>query len=139
MLRSLSVSRRISAFLPTRLTRLVLAVITGSLVSLALLLWLATIAPSVQAAPPARPLAQIVTDTVLVTHTSNTTHEMSVFGNGKITDQFRDNNDRNQIDQNAPYGDATTIAIMFDQHALTSNPVDVGLQGEFTPTTPITL
>ena len=139
MPKSLNVSRWVSALLPARLCRLVFAGVIGGSALVALLLLLTTLAPGVQAAPPARPLAEIITDTVKVTHTTSTTHEMSVFGNGKISDRFLNDNGRDQIDEAGNDPDATTIAVMFDQHASTTNPVDVGAQGEFTPTTPITL
>ncbi|MBN1977525.1 MAG: DUF2341 domain-containing protein, partial [Anaerolineae bacterium] len=73
----------------------------------------------------------------MVAHTTSTTHEMSVYANGRISDRFLagDPAYRNQIGNN-PEG--TTIAVMFDQHALPDS-VDVGAQGEFIPTTPITL
>jgi len=120
-----------------RLTQLVLTVIIGSFACITLLLLFTTKAQSVQAAPPARPLADIITGTIVITHTENTTHTMRVFGNGRITDQFcSDNITRtNQINTDNITG--TTIAVMFDQH--NGDNVDVGWQGEFTPTTPITL
>jgi uncharacterized repeat protein (TIGR01451 family) len=125
-----------STELSAHLIQLMLTVILGSFACVALLLLLTTRAQSVQAAPPARPLAAIITDTVKVTHTPSTTHQMSVFGNGRITDQFLNDNGTDQIDD-AP--DSTTIAVLFDQHASTTNIVDVGVQVEFTPTTLITL
>lgn len=122
---------------------MVLASAIAGLACVALLLSLAAVAPGVQAALPARPLAAIITGTVAITHTENTTHEMRVFGNGRITDRFLtddgSSSGRNQIDQDGfdPY--ATTIAVLFDQHASITNTVDVGAQGEFTMVTPITL
>jgi uncharacterized repeat protein (TIGR01451 family) len=122
---------------------LVLAIAIAGLACTALLLSLAAVAPSVQAASPARPLAAIITGTVAITHTENTTHEMRVFGDGRITDRFLTDDGssggRNQIDQDSGDPYATTIAVLFDQHASTTNTVDVGVQGEFTMVTPITL
>ncbi len=89
---------------------------------------------SVHAAPLARPLVEILSDTVMIVHTNNTTHEMSVFADGRITNQFRTDRGDNQIGSNIS---ATTIAVMFDQHI--SPTVDVGSQLEFLATTPITL
>ena len=119
--------------------RLTLALAGGS-IPVALLLLL-TAAPDAQAAPLPRPLAAITPGTTVVTHTSATTHEMSVYADGRISDHFLagDPADRNQIDYQGDDPEGTTIAVMFDQHALTSNAVDVGAQGEFIPTTPITL
>jgi hypothetical protein len=120
-----------------RLAQLALAVVIGSFACIALLLWFAAMAPGVQAAPPARPLAEIITGTDYVTHTPSTTHQMRVFADGRISNQFFDYNPRNQIDQDGGDPYATMIAILFDQHS--SDNVDVGAQGEFSPTTPITL
>ena len=116
-----------------------LAVIVGSFASIALLLWLTVMTPSVQAAPPVRPLTETITDTLKVAHTPSTTHQMSVLADGKITDQFL--NDWDEVNQINSSPDNTTIAVMFDQHASTANAVDVGAlpQDEFIPMTPITL
>jgi uncharacterized repeat protein (TIGR01451 family) len=105
-----------------------------------LFLFFALTAPAVQAAPPARPLWVILTDTNSITHTNNTTHEMHVFANGHISDRFFSFDGsvkQNQIDIVNDDPNGTTIAVLFDQHP--PGTVDVGAQGEFTPTTPITL
>ncbi|MFN2271891.1 MAG: DUF2341 domain-containing protein, partial [Anaerolineae bacterium] len=121
--------------------RLALALVGGAIPVALLLLLTAT--PDVLAAPQPRPLAGIESDTIAITHTSATTHEMRVFADGQISNRFLTDDGspggRNQIDQDGTDPENTTIAVMFDQHASTSNPVDVGAQGEFTPTTPITL
>jgi uncharacterized repeat protein (TIGR01451 family) len=120
------------------LFRLVLALVGGSIPVVLLLLLTAS---DVQAAPSPRPLADIVTATTSVVHTSDTTHRMRVFADGRISNRFYTYEGflyRNQIDLDGDTLTATTIAVMFDQHAETSNPVDVGAQGEFVPTTPIT-
>jgi uncharacterized repeat protein (TIGR01451 family) len=118
-----------------RLTQLVFTLITGTFACIALLLLFTPRAQSVQAAPPARPLADIITGGITVTHTPSTMHQMSVFRDGRITDQyFTDNGVYDQIGTNIS---ATTIAVLFDQHI--SPTVDVGSQLEFSATTPITL
>ncbi|MFL7793507.1 MAG: DUF2341 domain-containing protein, partial [Anaerolineae bacterium] len=105
------------------------------------------VTPDAQAAPLPRPLAAITPGTTSIAHTPNTTHMMRVFADGRISDRFYTYDGyildpdglRNQIDQGNDNPDATTIAVMFDQHASTSNAVDVGAQAEFVATTPITL
>lgn len=118
------------------LIRSATAAFAGTLACAMLLLLLPATSPGARAAPPARPLAVTISDTLVITHTANTTHEMSVFGNGRITSQFYsdDISETNQI--NSDNITATTIAVMFEQHA---GSVDVGSQGEFTLTAPITL
>jgi len=115
----------------------------GCLICAVLLVCLADKAPSAHASPLARPLSDIISDAIEITHTSATTHEMQVWGDGNITRQFisYDGNPagRNQVDQDGNDPEATMIAIMFDQHSATGNVVDVGAQGEFAPVTPITL
>ena len=70
---------------------------------------------------------------------------MSVYGNGRISSQFLARPpillqpNENQIGTRTQVISLTTIAVMFDQHASTSNAVDVGSQGEFRNTTPISL
>ena len=130
------VSARPAPWSAYRLARLVLPFIVGSFVCV-MLMWLpAAHAPNAQAAPLVRPLTAVTTDTLRVTHTAATTHQMSVFANGKITDQFRNEDGRDQINSAIS---RTTIAVMFDQHISTTNAVDVGSQGEFNPIGPITL
>ncbi|MCX7681066.1 MAG: hypothetical protein N2508_03705, partial [Anaerolineae bacterium] len=109
----------------------------STLAAFVLLLGMPWLAPGTLAAPPDRPPAAIITSTSKVYHTTATTHQMSVFSNGRLTDQFRNDNGRNQVDQTAPYSAATTIAVMFDQHPAGS--ADVGVQGEFVPRIPISL
>lgn len=76
-------------------------------------------------------------NTSLITHTASTTHQMSVYDDGRISGQFLTGPNENQIGTAAI--SLTSIAVMFDQHAATGNAVDVGSQGEFRNTTPITL
>ncbi|MCB0171496.1 MAG: DUF11 domain-containing protein [Anaerolineae bacterium] len=95
--------------------------------------------PVALAAPNPRPLAEIITGTTSIVHTSNTTHEMRVFADGRISDQFFNNDHQNQIDRDGSDPTATTIAVVFDQHGTTTPAVDIGVQGDFLPTTPITL
>lgn len=40
------------------------------------------------AAPNPRPMAEIITGTSSITHTSKTTHEMHVFANGQLSNRF---------------------------------------------------
>lgn len=91
------------------------------------------------AAPSFAPLTVIITGTTFITHTNATTHEMRVFGDGRISDQFLNQDGQNQIDQDGMSPTATTIAVLFDQHSSMPTPVDVGVQGDFLQTTPITL
>jgi uncharacterized repeat protein (TIGR01451 family) len=97
--------------------------------------------PNAQAAPPVSPLTDVTTGTLRIVHTADTTHEMSVFANGRITNQyFAEQTYRNNQINTATAHNAvshTTIAVMFDQH--TSGSVDVGSQGEFSPIGPISL
>ncbi len=128
---------------PAHPFRLALALIAGGIAAL-LSLALSNLTPSIaQAAPSARPLLTIITGTTSITHTANTTHQMHVYGNGRITNRFLtpdgSEGGRNQIDQDGGDPNATTIAVLFDQHAWTTNTVDVGAQGEFEQITPITL
>lgn len=119
-----------------RAGRLVLAIIIGwGITAGALLLLQFAVTPeTVRAAPFARPLAAGGT---LVTHTTATTHQMSVFDDGRITNRFLNTDGQNQIDRDRLDITKTTIAVMFDQHI--SPTVDVGSQGEFTPTVSIAL
>jgi uncharacterized repeat protein (TIGR01451 family) len=127
------------------LIRLAFAFVGGS-VPVALLLFLPT-ASDVQAAPLPRPPAVITPATTVVAHTSATTHRMKVFADGRISDQFYTYAGSvlgvpvlwSQIDRDGGNPDATTVAVMFDQHTSTPNAVDVGAQSEFVPMTPITL
>ncbi len=121
---------------------LMLGTAVAGLVGVLLLLLFAPAPSLVQAAPPPRPILALITDTTVVTHTANTTHEMNVFADGRVTSQFlvyNGDGKRNQVDQLGDDPNATTFAVMFDQHASTANAVDVGAQGEFLPLTPITL
>jgi len=127
---------------PRGLLRWAVAVALGGFACLALLLLFTVMAPDAQASPPIQPVSDIITGTLVVTHTANTTHEMSVFGDGRITGQYFTDDDppnrgRNQIDQDGQDPYATTIAVLFDQHS--DDNVDVGAQGEFAMVTPITL
>jgi uncharacterized repeat protein (TIGR01451 family) len=90
----------------------------------------------VQAAPAVQPWSQVFTGTTFITHTNATTHEMRVYGDGRITNRFLTDNvlKSNQIADSLM---ATTLAIVFDQHP--GNSVDVGRQNEFTMARPITL
>ena len=117
-----------------RLIFTVLIAGTALVLTLGYLLLLA--APSTQAAPVIRPLFTIVTTTGMVAHTSATTHQMTVFDNGQITNRFLADNpgSTNQIGADV---NATTIAILFDQHS--GDNVDVGSQLEFSPATSISL
>ncbi len=127
-----------STSLSARVIQLALAIImASSFAFVTLLLLLMVRAEGVQAAPPVRPLVAIFSNTEVITHTDSTTHEMRVFADGRITDQFLTDNDEDQIGTSNI--SATTIAIMFDQHASTGNEVDVGSQLEFSATIPITL
>jgi uncharacterized repeat protein (TIGR01451 family) len=130
-------SSKLTELLP-RLAQLVLALMMSGLAIVALLGIFTLTAQRVQAAPPPRPLDLIISDPISVTHTeiASATHQMRVFADGSITDQFLTDNDErtNQIGSNTS---TTTIAILFDQH--TGNNVDVGSQLEFSATTPITL
>jgi uncharacterized repeat protein (TIGR01451 family) len=150
LLKRFLASSRCLLFLPNRiknmvrgpLLRLGLAVVAGNLAIVFLFLLFAALAQDVQAAPAPRPSAVVLTGTVLITHTNNTTHEMSVFANGQLTDQFLTFDgvsSSNRIDRDGQDRAATTIAVRFDQHASTGNSVDVAAQGEFEPTGPITL
>ncbi len=137
---NVSVSARPAPWSAFRLARLIPPLTIGCFVCLMLMCLLAAHGPSVQAAPPVRPLTAVTTDTLEIAHSPATTHEMSVFGNGRITDRFRSQDapfGRNQI--NTIYISNTTIAVMFDQHISTTNAVDVGSQGEFSPIGPISL
>jgi uncharacterized repeat protein (TIGR01451 family) len=131
-----SVSARPAPWPAFRLARLVLPLMLGSFICGMLMALPAVHAPDAQAAPPARPLAAVTTNTLRVVHTTATTHEMSVFANGRITDQFRNENGVDQINSTISH---TTIAVMFDQHISTTNAVDAGSQGEFSPIGPISL
>ena len=113
--------------LAKRTGQLALAIISGYVVLGGALLLLLMVKPSnAQAAASIRPLIAILTGTTSITHTTNTTHEMRVFGDGRITNYFMTFDDgpppggtggkRNQIDQAGDNPDATTIAVMFDQH-----------------------
>ncbi|MBN1995359.1 MAG: DUF11 domain-containing protein [Anaerolineae bacterium] len=120
------------------LAQLALTVFLGSLaVAAALFLLLWATSQKIQAAPPIRPLLAVITNTTVITHTAATTHQMRVYANGRISNQFLDQNNQNQIDQDGNDITGTTIAVRFDQH--TGDNVDVGVQGDFIPTTPITL
>ena len=121
---------------PRRLVQLLVALTVGCLACALMLSLLALTGTPVRAAPPLRPLTQVITGTVVITHTSNTTHEMTVYADGRATDQFLSDNGRNQIDQNGSDPLGTTIAVLFDQHP--GDQVDVGVQGDFAPTTPLT-
>ncbi len=119
-------------------------VMAGSLGSLAFGLTLFLFAASsqqVQAAPPIRPQLEILTGTTWITHTTLTTHQMRVFADGRLSNRFMTadgpTSTRNQIDQDGLDPAGTTIAILFNQHAITD--VDVGVLGDFVPTKPITL
>ena len=122
-----------------RLTRLLLAVLGG--MALVVLLQIAVLDVAgtylVQAAPPTRPLADTITGTITVQHTSSTSHRMVVFGDGRITNYYLTDNGQNQIDQDGKHSDATTIAIRFHEHA--GNVVDVGADNDFYTTTLVTL
>ena len=125
-----------------RLLTLILATV-GGVACVLLLVLLAPVSLEVQAAPAPRRYMALITGTTVVTHTTNTTHEMNVFADGRVTSRFfaytGDVVKRNQVDQDGDNPDATTFAVMFDQHDSTPNAVDVGAQGEFVPLTPITL
>ena len=125
----------------TRFGQLLTPVILSFLSLTLLLINFAFSHSTVQAAPGQAPLTEIISGVLTVAHTSATTHEMRVFGDGRITDRFYTDlpPDNNQIDQSGLHTQATTIAIYFDQHALTSNLVDVAVQDEFLMTQPITL
>ncbi len=90
----------------------------------------------VEAAPFTLPSTEIITGTTgLITHT--TSPSMSVFGDGRITDQFLTDNDPIRTNQIGTAISATTVAVMFDQHI--SPTVDVGAQLDFVFNKPITL
>lgn len=117
------------------LTRLTITIGAGVIALVALLILFAAEAQQVQAAPAVRPLSDIFTKTMLITHTNATTHEMAVYGNGQIVNQFRTDN-ATKTDQIGNSISHTTLAVAFDQHG---SSVDVGWQGDFTTTGPITL
>ena len=123
------------------LLRPVLAGGFGILAFSLILFLFAVSSQQVQAAPPIRPQVEILTDTTRITHTALTTHQMSVFADGRLSDWFMtadsSTSTRNQIDQDGQDPNGTTIAILFTQHAITD--VDVGVLADFTPTKPITL
>jgi hypothetical protein len=123
-----------------RLARLLPAVLAGSALFVLLQLALLVVAGvyRVQAAPPAGPLADRTTGVITVQHTVSTTHQMVVFGNGRITNWYLNDNGRNQIDQDGHNSNATTIAILFDQHPRPHD-IDVGSDNDFYTTTLITL
>lgn len=118
----------------------ILTALTGGSLALAaiFLLFTGSLSDSL-AAPNPRPMTEIITGTTSIVHTSNTTHEMRVFADGRISDQFFNNDGQNQIDQNGADSTATTIAVVFDQHGTPPSAADVGVQGDFLLTTPITL
>ena len=134
MMRSPRPSRWTPAVPAARVMRLTLAAVAGCSGLLLLLLLLTGAPPGAQAAPPARPQSNGISDTMVVTHTAATTHQMSVFADGRLTTQFLTDNGYDQVDRELPTPNATTLAIMFDEHAATGNGVDVGVQGELTPT-----
>ncbi len=84
-----------------------------------------------RAAPDSRPLAQAGT---VVTHTAvpSATHEMTVFGNGQLTDQFLADNGLGTNLIGSSRLSATTIAVLFYEHA--SPTVDVGTHNDFSAT-----
>lgn len=129
----------ISVTLSAPPVRLIFAVAGGTLAAGSILLCFATGPGEAFAAPAVGPLPAILTGTTSITHTSATTHQMHVFGDGRISNQFLNNDGQNQIDQDGMDPSATTIAILFDQHSTTSRPVDVGVQDDFLQTPPITL
>ena len=122
-----------------RLFRPILALTIGLVLIMAVFLPFSGRTNRVQAAPSHRPLAVILTDTTSITHTNSTTHEMRVFGDGRLTDRFLNEDGSNQIDIDGADPEATTIAILFDQHISTTNLVDVGMLDHFSPTTVISL
>jgi len=119
--------------LSRRLIQLVLSLgISGLALVLVVGLFLFN-ARQIQAAPSFQPTAAPGT---IVTHTAvgSATHQMTVFGNGQLTNQFLTDNAirTNQIGASISH---TTIAVLFDQHP--GNAVDVASQLEFVETTPI--
>ncbi len=119
---------------------LALAVVIGASCSALLALLLARPPLGTRAAPFARLLQTAITATTLITHTEVTTHRMSVFNDGRISNQFINvvgSDYLDQIDKDGQDPYATTLAIRFDQHI--TDTVDVGVQGEFVPLMPITL
>jgi hypothetical protein len=123
-----------------RLARLLPALLAGLALFVLLQLALLSVAGvyRVQAAPPAGPLAVRTTGVITVQHTVSTTHQMVVFGDGRITNWYLSDNGQNQIHQDGRDSDATTIAILFDQHPR-PDVVDVGSDTDFYTTTLITL
>lgn len=109
-------------------------IVTCGLTMLTLSILILVRAKNIYAAPPVRPLKESI---ISATHSSSTTHQMRVFGNGQITDRFLTDNGRNQIDQFGDNPDATTIAVLFDRHLGTT--VDVGSDNDFEAITPISL
>ncbi|MCB0195147.1 MAG: DUF11 domain-containing protein [Anaerolineae bacterium] len=132
---SITIQRKLS--IP--LIKLLITFTGGTLATGCIFLLFAINANKVMAAPSAAPLLTIFTGTTFIAHTSATTHQMRVFGDGRISDQFLNNDNQNQIDQNGNDPRGTTIAVLFDQHSVTPTSVDVGAQGDFTQTTSITL
>ncbi len=122
-----------------RLIRVFLPFGAGLVIFWVILLGLPSPTPRALAAPLPRPLAAT---TVVVTHTTATTHEMSVYGDGRITRQFKTDDGsadgRNLIDQNFDDPLATTLAVLFNQHSVT-DVLDVGVQNDFIPLQSITL
>ena len=127
--------------LSTALARLAVALFLGFIAIAGLMFLFSVSIQNTSAAPSPKPLTDIFTDTLSITHTIATTHQMSVFANGTISDQFKNENGQNQINIDALPDDATTIAVLFDQHLTDTltDTLDVGLQSDFTPSTPITL
>ncbi len=118
-----------STKLLARMARLAFSAIIGVFALAAALLPLAGTQSVEAAAPPILPLA--ATSTEVITHTNSTTHEMVVFGDGKITNRFYVAK-TNQISETS---NATTLAVIFNQ---LGGDVDVGVKDEFTITKPIT-
>ncbi|MCB0164945.1 MAG: DUF11 domain-containing protein [Anaerolineae bacterium] len=124
---------------PNALTRLLVALVSSTLALICIIILFAGSVSDTVAAPNPRPMTEILTGTTSIAHTNNTTHEMRILANGQLSNRFLNNDGRNQIDQDGADPTATTIAIVFDQHGATTPAVDVGVQGDFLQTTPITL
>lgn len=118
----------------TKASQISIAVSLGLIGVLALLFGMAS-GPA-YGAPLPRPPAEIITGTDTIAHTVATTHQLGVYGDGRIAYQLLNDNNMNQLDEAGDDPNATTLAIRFSQHGST---VDVGAQGEFTRLTPITL
>ena len=68
--------------------KLIFTVILGGITVFLLLMSLQFIRTPVLAAPLAKPLKTIISNTTSISHTNATTHEMVVLPNGKITNRF---------------------------------------------------